>query len=392
MSHLFSIAVDMPTGVGSPAMALFDARPLYGAAAPAMYPPVVALQRCSKGCGCIFDPVSGRIASQEGEVYPTGFIPPCAVVGGDATIPTACIPPAAITPLLMATRLPTDMEEMMRMQSPAMELLDPSLSQAPKHALRGVSREMSDLGNSHNTFAMGIMARVLEALAAAGNPAIQVRMAGLIPSAMDIATPAAAGAAGAGAGGAAAGAAAAPMAPMPATHCSVAVAVARALVALATANGLATIAEHACFASRAWEQGKKAEATAQVAVQWQQGPDGSMFPVGLFWSSYKHALHIDRIGRAKFLMSQPCPTVGDALARFSNDEAVTLHGANASLLSIAPRIGLLMAGRASPMAATMAAATWRQLHEAMVAAAAAARKERKAVGGAPIAAPDAAAS
>ena len=434
-THDFTVQAELPTTPGSPALALYRLRPH----APAVPPAQVSLFFCAKGCGTMLDPITARLATATDGLLPVGPAPPRCVAAAVAAEPTgapsAAIPAAGVLPLLGQTRLSSQVEELQRASSPAQEFMDPALLGLPKQAARGVSREMGEAATTFCTFALALIARTLEALRNADTQNLPgVRISGIVPEhaamrnagppppPMARATPdgaagfvdalgdgyaagrpaagGAGGAAGAGGGGGAAhdggvpdplhdaaeaavGAAEQGIALTTPTVVPMMVAVAHAITMLCTAIGLETIAEHTTIAAKAWQSnhGSSGAAPSATSVQrWNMGLDGLPIPDGMFWTAWRTAIGVDRAGRMKNMLVQVPRTPGEALAPLSSDLPIVLHGAGASILGFAPRIGLLMASRSSPAAAIHAAASWRQVHDALVAAAGFARKEAKAVG------------
>ena len=169
------------------------------------------------------------------------------------------------------------------------------------------------------------------------------------------------------------------------SHVPLDVAVAHAATALATAIGMIRIGDHAVIASRRFQGSKQKEPEGGVAdgaapIKWVMGSDGNPMPVGVFWAAYRSTAMADRVLRIRRMLAKVPRTVGEALQPLVSDDAPVLHGADASFLALAPRMGLLTAARNEPAAHGFAAASWRQLYDAVIAASGAARKEARAVG------------
>ena len=141
---------------------------------------------------------------------------------------------------------------------------------------------------------------------------------------------------------------------------------------LCTALGIMGLATHSVVASRAWSAAGTSAFTA--------GPDGSLVPVGFYWHAVRGAVENDVAVRMPSVLRVPAPTVDGALAPIVVPRPMVAHGSSASVLQWVPRLGLLLSARRHPSARALLAATWREWHEALTAAAAATRKEYKALG------------
>lgn len=141
---------------------------------------------------------------------------------------------------------------------------------------------------------------------------------------------------------------------------------------MATALGLLGINLHSALAHRLWAAAATAAFTA--------APDGSLVPVGLFWSCVRSCVENDKAIRLQAAIRVPPTSADAALAPIVSAKPIVAHGANASLLSWAPRLGVLLAASRDTTARALLAATWREWQEALVAAGAAAKKEQKALG------------
>lgn len=141
---------------------------------------------------------------------------------------------------------------------------------------------------------------------------------------------------------------------------------------MATALGLLGINLHSALAHRLWAAAATAAFTA--------GPDGSLVPVGLFWSCVRSCVENDKAIRLQAAIRVPPTSADAALAPIVSSKPIVAHGASASLLSWAPRLGVLLAASRDTTARALLAATWREWQEALVAAGSAAKKEQKALG------------
>lgn len=139
-----------------------------------------------------------------------------------------------------------------------------------------------------------------------------------------------------------------------------------------TAKGLLGLAQHASHAVKAWS----AASTSAYTV----GPDGSMVPVGMFWQAVRNCLDNDNAVRVPSAIRVPPTSFDQGIAPIASAAAMVAHGANASIVQWMPRLGLLLSSRRHPPARALLAATWREWHEALLAAAAATRKEHKSLG------------
>lgn len=141
---------------------------------------------------------------------------------------------------------------------------------------------------------------------------------------------------------------------------------------VSTALGLIGINMHSALAHRLWAAAATAAFTA--------APDGSLVPVGLFWARVRACVDNDKAIRLQALLRVPPTSADAALAPIVSVKPIVAHGASASLLQWAPRLGVLMAASRDTTARALLAATWREWQEALVAAGAAAKKEQKALG------------
>ena len=274
--------------------------------------------------------------------------------------------PGAITPdilptLMRSSRVPTDAEAELERDDPALRLGDPGL---PPHrkgrgdregavtSIEAMSQQMALLSQVILTSALdAIMA--LPPAARAALPAVRIdRATG------QQATYAAAGA------------------PSPAaTTLPLPVALAWALTNACTANGLNAIAAHVNLSSSAW---KSASVSAYATA-----PDGSLTPVNYFWDAIRKAVGNDLSVRLPSLLRAPPTSIDSALAPITSSTPIAAHGAAASLVTWAPRVGTLLPNRRDPLGRPLMASTWREWYDALVAGASATRKEVKAIGAVP---------
>ena len=377
---------------------------------------------CCSECLGLGDAFTGLVWRQDG----SRMMLDCPRALGASTAPPGVIPPELMVVLMRAARIPTGPEAEIERKDLAIRLGDPALKAPPDSgSSRPSVQTLFDVATfDFLTSAVAVAAAITETILAlpedvkAGLGRVRLdRALGCVQSDLDamrasvlpmaaLAGPldggevwpdCAGGTDGAGAGASraqaaassssassgsasppvppAGGAAAArPTRPPPPGSIVVPIAAAIAFLfrLLATALGMMGISAHSTVASKSWAS---AGTTAFVP-----GPDGSLVPVGLYWSSMRNAMETDQAIRMPSLLRTPALSMDAALAPIVTAKPMVAFGASASIVSWAPRLGLLLAARRHPQGRALLAATWREWHDALLMAAQAARKEAKAVG------------
>ena len=141
---------------------------------------------------------------------------------------------------------------------------------------------------------------------------------------------------------------------------------------ISTALGLLGLAQHSPVAAKGW--------AAAGTTAFTAGPDGALVPVGFYWSTLRNAIENDISMRIPSVLRVPSATVDMALSPIVSPRAMCVHGAAGTVIGWMPRLGFLLAARRLPAARALLASSWREWHEALLTAAASARKEAKALG------------
>lgn len=143
--------------------------------------------------------------------------------------------------------------------------------------------------------------------------------------------------------------------------------IAAAFTAAVTTMGLATFGAHAAACAPMWKH-----ATAP-GLAWDSS--GRPQPVNFFWGTISRMAAMDEAALIPTALYRAPTTTDDALAPISGIAQIRAHGADASILAFAARLGLLRAARLDSTSHAPLATLWSAYHGALMAAAEASRKE-----------------
>lgn len=309
------------------------------------------LHACSYGCEWVFDPELGTIVSREGVAAPPESYESCPrrsviLIDSDRSGKAAgAIGPQRLPLILRAARVLNKAERDVERDDHPMKLGDHTLI-VPKSYRPGGAHKIIGMGLEYLQAGVATISAIVDVTMglsrtqAAALPHVRLRVPLGNPTGPE-STP-------------------------------MQVAAAMAMRHVVTAGGLMAIANHANIASSAWR-------SASIAA-WVPGPDGNPIPSNFFWKIMTAACEADMALRLHSELHRIDTSITEALAGIASSDPITLHGATASLAAFAPRIGCLISARRDGIASPLLAASWREVHDALTAAAAATRKEYKAVG------------
>ena len=314
---------------------------------------------CAYGCGALFHPHTGRCFSIDGTAAPPECPRNAPRSAAGSTQQPGSIPITAVAGAAFAARLASVLEDAALSRSVGDRLGDPNLMSPPDSKDRlSVVATLDSLQESFCVRGLALVAQILQAVMGMNQQQRDalppVRIADAIPGAVR----------GTGTGAPAAGADAANHGQPAPANIPMPIALAEAYKSLATALGCASIASHAAVESQTWK-------AHTVCVP---DKDGNMRERQLFWKVHDDAVRTDLSVRAPGMLRSIGGSVDEALSAISDNTKVTLHGAEASVLRVAPRLGALRAARFDPRCGSLLAASWKELRDALVSAADAAKK------------------
>lgn len=306
---------------------------------------------CSRGCGALLVPgrspvmadgtAAPRVCSSEPAVLADGHAPPL-------------LSPDVLAALIQRARLPTRQELAQEDADPAIRFGDPLVHRGAQKERSSVTVRLEALSALYGQKAFVLLTAILHAIMETPEAALAavhpVRLASLSD-----------------------GSAGGPVhAPIP-----LRMAVAEALVALATSQGVSVWHAHAVVDAPRWK--------SSPAPAFRFDTAGVPHPIGWYWHTMGHPASIDVSTRAATGLWSVTSSAEEAMEAFRPQGKIVLHGASASVLDFAPVLGLLRGARWIAEAAAPTARMWGLRSAALLDAAASARKEFKGIQAGPVA-------
>eukprot|EP01013_Petalomonas_cantuscygni_P001421 TRINITY_DN11417_c0_g1_i1.p1 TRINITY_DN11417_c0_g1~~TRINITY_DN11417_c0_g1_i1.p1 ORF type:complete len:437 (-),score=13.18 TRINITY_DN11417_c0_g1_i1:1216-2526(-) len=314
----------------------------------------VNLLLCSRGCGATLNPVNGEAQMRNGQPAP----PVCAAVaaaaaeGAQADLAGLGLTAEIMVNLMRGARLPSRVELQQEKTSGSIRFGDPLMADSSKAEKEG-SSVVDGLTEMESLFALRLVTLASAALDAI--QALRPAVRDALPQ-VDLTNKLGADLQGGNARS------------LPAV-------LAEVLTAAVTVVGLGTLRAYAVIDGKRWKSSSAPCLRFDAA--------GRATQTSFYWNTLQEVVAADKATLMPSALCSAAVDAGAALQKVHAPGKVLLHGSGASILKLAPTIGMLRSAIWNQAAHAPLAAFWSQWRAALAAAAVATRKEFKAFALAP---------